>query len=591
MRPQSLTGQPVALAEGAFLRVFRPGAEEGGRYFLVERRTGEDGLGLPVPAWVVYLVDEDAGDNRSCAFPPEFHRPLVEVRAVVCPGAPCTARLDDATSPDLHDRDGTPTGLVLEFAGDAVRVRHESLPAARLERVRLSAVRDEGGPVQYLRLTLRNLDPENGTAVGLGLRAPDAVCTRDTALSVALAPGGSVTDSVAVALTPCLDPGPVSAETVIFTVFSADSAWSRSDTLAVPFNRPGLAGGVDARYAAVNLEPGRAAPWTLADSAWAVNGLAPFAHGELASPWISIPDDARLVLDHAWDLTALSPDVALDGVQVRLRRPLFPDVVLQPERGWGYTAERKTGNALAGFPVLSGAGSRRHVISLAAHAGDIARIVLRAAGDVLADGGSWTPARLTVAPAPGIAFALVPDPDDPHRLTAVTAAPGTSGVTLTLHEGPGVTTPVAATRTLPWSGLSVTGLGEAGPGSRRFTLIWTTEDGRTDAVEAALDLPPVRPGRGFLGFPYPNPLGRGSGQMWPIVSMDGDAPGDYTCILSTVAGRVAAVRRFRVDVPGTRLVPWDGRGDDGRNVPAGMYFLQVRRPDGTTNARKIVVLP
>jgi hypothetical protein len=84
---------------------------------------------------------------------------------------------------------------------------------------------------------------------------------------------------------------------------------------------------------------------------------------------------------------------------------------------------------------------------------------------------------------------------------------------------------------------------------------------------------------------------QGFRQEWPITIREGDPLGAYTCTVADVAGRILAERRVSVAVPGTRRVFWNGVGDDGREPPAGMYFLQVRRPDGTTNARKLVVLP
>jgi hypothetical protein len=511
------------------------------------------------------------------------------VRAVVCAGSPCTTRLDDGTSPGLRDGDGLPTGLVLDFSGNTVTVGQAMLPAARLVRVGMGEPRDAGGPVQDLLLTIRNLDPVNGTAVILDVVGLSGVCPADTERDVFLPPDATVVEIVAVPLTSCPGAG-TGNDTLIVTLVSADRSASRSDTVAAPFDHVGIAGSVDARYRAVNLAPPRAAPWTRDGVAWRVDALAPFADGELASPWFTVPADARLVLDHAWNLAALAPDAALDAVQVRLRRPLVPDVDLQPDLGWGFTAERKTGNALAGAEVLSGSGSRTHVVSLAPYAGDVACVVLRAAGDVEADGGVWAPERLEAAPTPALAFTLVRDAGDPRRLAAAASGPGAGGVVLTLYEGPGVTTPTAGVRSLPWEGDAETPLGTAGAGSRRFSLVWSTAAG-TNAVEAVFDLPPAGFGGGFLGPPYPNPVRQGFRQEWPITIREGDPLGAYTCTVADVAGRILAERRVSVAVPGTRRVFWNGVGDDGREPPAGMYFLQVRRPDGTTNARKLVVLP
>ena len=48
-----------------------------------------------------------------------------------------------------------------------------------------------------------------------------------------------------------------------------------------------------------------------------------------------------------------------------------------------------------------------------------------------------------------------------------------------------------------------------------------------------------------------------------------------------VAGRRVTTLR------GVSQVQWDGRGRDGRNVPAGVYFLRVRAGDETETRRVV----
>jgi hypothetical protein len=56
-------------------------------------------------------------------------------------------------------------------------------------------------------------------------------------------------------------------------------------------------------------------------------------------------------------------------------------------------------------------------------------------------------------------------------------------------------------------------------------------------------------------------------------------------------GGVLLETSVRIDQPGTRLIPWDGLDGEGRTISSGIYFLEARRPDGTRNGQRIVVLP
>jgi|GEM_PF-6554356 len=82
-----------------------------------------------------------------------------------------------------------------------------------------------------------------------------------------------------------------------------------------------------------------------------------------------------------------------------------------------------------------------------------------------------------------------------------------------------------------------------------------------------------------VGMPYPNP---GAGNLtWPVA---GISVGARVEVLDT-AGRLVR----RLSPAGRGVVLWDGRGADGRRVPAGVYFLRLR--DGDASAvRRIIRL-
>jgi M6 family metalloprotease-like protein len=596
IEPVFTLNAPVNLEDGTYLRVYRPGEERGPRYFLVERRTGDDGLGLTQESSVVYYVDEDTGDNRSCTGPR-----LVDVRDVVCRGSgACSVRLDDFTDPNLQDGDGVPTHVVLDFTTGTVVARHEALPMMRLERIRLLEPTTPPGQQeeQRIEVTVRNLDRVTSRSADLdvSLLGSGDVCPVLTG-SVwrnVLSPGEVLTDT-SWALVACapVTPLPEGSSLYTFALRETGTGFSRTDTVSLVANRVGLSDSLLASFTPSNLNPPRAEPWEWNPNTgmWGADSLDRFADGELLSPWFSVPAQARLLLDHVWDLTSLSPDVALDGGQVHLRRLLTSDAVVTPPLGWGHTAERKTGNALGGQEVLAGTGSRPHVLDLSGLEGEVVRIVLRVAGDVELGGGPWNVSRITVQPAPSVGFILTQDPFDDRNLLAETASPFEPAVELRLYEGPPATTPVDILGNQVWDGAGATLLGRAAGVEGRFELLWITESGEVDAYPAIFSFSSPTPSSGFLKNPHPNPVRQGETQDWTFLHADDAVPGFYEIRLLNVEGRLVYSLDVRVDATGERTVRWEGRDGTGREVPAGVYFLQVCRPDGRTDARKVVVVP
>ena len=75
------------------------------------------------------------------------------------------------------------------------------------------------------------------------------------------------------------------------------------------------------------------------------------------------------------------------------------------------------------------------------------------------------------------------------------------------------------------------------------------------------------------------------------VEVTGETLGPTRFFLFDVNGRRLVERTRRYDVPGRRELVWDGRDDAGRELAAGVYFLQCRRSDGSRSGRRVVVIP
>jgi hypothetical protein len=420
-----------------------------------------------------------------------------------------------------------------------------------------------------------------------------------------LGPGESATDS-SLTLAPCSLSGRLPREdvTIVLRSVSTGSFQSRDDTLVLPAAHVGISLEDFEQFTIRNLNPGRRVPWA---SVFARTGgpcpsdcpppvrylaenLDRLAYGELLSPWFSVPENGRLVMSHDWDLSSLSPDLALDAGQVRLRTLTRPDRVLSPPLGWGCTAERSIGNALGGSEVLSGRGGRQHVFDLREYPGEVARIVFVAAGDAEPSEGRWGLSGVLVRVAPPQAFALEEDPQSPGTLQAVTTSAPGPGIELRLFRGLRGISPTTEILRLPWTGDAETVLGRFQDPESRFELLWSDSTGSADARGAVFDLPVPDLPR-FLLAPSPNPVHRNDPQIWTVQLSDHGPPGVYELRLLRLDGGLVARRSLRIDVPGTRLIPWDGRDEEGRTISSGIYFLEARRPDGATNGQRVVVIP
>ncbi len=585
----------VSLDPGVFLRAYGPGAAAGPRYFLVERRTGANGLGLPSPATVVYFVNEEAVDNRSCT------RVLVELRAVACASeGACAVSLTDSSTPDLRDESDRPSGLALDLTATSARARAGDEVGLRLERVRLLPV-EAGGTRQRIELLIRNLDLERSVSADARFTALAGAANHPRLLENgwprSIPPGGALLDS-SWALEPFAPEGLLSPEpeALEFQLAAASGGSTWVDTLTFAAVETGIAAGGWTGFTSRSLDAAREDPWRREGAAWIAGPLARRAHGEVSSPWFTVPERGALAVDHAWDFVALSPDIALDGADLRVIPQTGPAVELLPPQGWGYRVERGTGNPLGGLEALSGKGDRIHVFDLAPWSGQTVRLSFRVAGDESRDASSWILRGASVASAPRVEGTLVLRPCDTGEPSLVGRLlgelPPGGADWIGLYTGPAWGTPpalLAEAENAQSISVSLRDLfaGDRSGLGKRCDLVWRI--GEAHGTSAATLLPP--PVERALLPPGPNPTRRGEGQTWVVSIAPGDRPGVYELALIAVTGRRILERELRIEEQGLREIRWDGRDAFGRVVPPGVYFLRCRRPDGTTESGRVVVLP
>ena len=595
MTPRFDQGSGVALSQGVFLRASDPGEENGPRYYLVDVRESGDGPAGSTPARVVYVVNEEAVDNRSCSNPPETYRPLVRVLGVVCPG-------DTACAQTFYQSCDLCPNVGFTFSGTTVHVQSGALPAVVLKGVSLDVPQLVSGKEQQrVVIAMRNVDTDASHKVLIEMFPlnPDSVCIAGASSWPGNLPPGA-TNAVETNLTPCTGTGlPRQDLSVIVRITDTIFNWSHEDTLVLPVNNVGLKSQF-CDYTGMSLDPQQENPWqgerpghcppppSCCTSVMTAT-LLPLSHAELVSPWFTVPSEGQLLFGNDWNLTALSADVALDAAQVRLRRPLGDDVVLEPPLGWGYTAERGVGDALGGQSVLSGSGFRASVFDLSSFRGQVVQLVFVVAGDAEASQSRWTVWLPTVTQAPQVSFSLEADPTHSGSLVAHSTSAFQPGVNLVLYRGLPAIVPTDTAFVGTWNGDARLALGHFEGAESRFELVWTDSTGAA-SVGAVFNLP-VTPAEHFLLAPSPNPVHNGEGQNWVLRVPDNAPPGNYTLRLVSLDGGVLLETSVRIDQPGTRLIPWNGQDGEGRTITSGIYFLEARRPDGVRNGQRIVVLP
>ncbi len=594
MTPRFDDGNGVALSQGVFVQASDPGQESGPRYYLVDYRESGDGPAGSTPARIVYLINEDAVDNRSCSNPPDSYRPLVRVAGIVCPA-------DPPCSQSYYQTCALCPNVGFTFSETTVHVQSGALPPIVLSRVQLGATQNNSGTEeQRVLLSVHNVDLDAGHSATIDVTTlnPDSVClTGPSNWQVAVGPNQTDVDS-SLTLVPCLGSGSLAQQdvSVIVRITDTNANWTHSDTLVVPSKKVGLKPSDQCSFQIRKIDPTRANSWKELphNPGSCPSGFHAFypvlSHEELLSPWFSVPHNGRLSVYALWDLSKLSPDVALDGGQVRLRRTVGADVLLEPPLGWGYTIERGVGNALGGQSALSGRGvGRLYAFDLSKFDGEIAQLVFVAAADAQDDVSLWIVEAPRVTPAPNVSFRLEEDPPGSGTLVAVTDSSPGPWTDFALYRGRPGLIPTETVATGHWTGASRTVLGTfEGPYSR-FELMWADSSIAASSVGAIFNLP-IKPAEHFLLAPSPNPVHNGEGQNWALRVPDNGPHGTYTLRLVSLDGGVLLEKSVRIDQPGTRLIPWDGLDGEGRTISSGIYFLEARRPDGARNGQRIVVL-
>ena len=106
---------------------------------------------------------------------------------------------------------------------------------------------------------------------------------------------------------------------------------------------------------------------------------------------------------------------------------------------------------------------------------------------------------------------------------------------------------------------------------------------RAAAARAAYFHPPGSLPSGASLFAMPNPAF--GVQLLPVRM--GPVGGTAFLRVFDLAGRLVRQGEFANLGPGLRWIEWDGRGQGGREVPAGPYFLQMRDPEGTRTVKVV----
>ena len=120
--------------------------------------------------------------------------------------------------------------------------------------------------------------------------------------------------------------------------------------------------------------------------------------------------------------------------------------------------------------------------------------------------------------------------------------------------------------------------------------------GRLNAYNALLTNVDVTPRGGggpavFLGPVVPNPLRAGDGgAAGATVSFHLPSAGDVALAVYDARGRRLAGLAAGPYDAGTHRASWDGRDDQGRRAPAGLYFV-AGTLSGVARSTRVVVLP
>lgn len=150
-----------------------------------------------------------------------------------------------------------------------------------------------------------------------------------------------------------------------------------------------------------------------------------------------------------------------------------------------------------------------------------------------------------------------------------------------------------------WTIGHIQGMGLIPPPTDQMRLRFVAEDvGGSSLVEAAIDnvivkaviLPPEPPPvatRLINAGPLPMRSGRGSLRI--LYDMSSNAPASLH-VYDILGRRIASLREVPYGV-GQHEAAWDGRDDEGRSVPGGVYFLRLSAPGESASTVRVPVVP
>ncbi|NNF07350.1 MAG: hypothetical protein HKN21_11365, partial [Candidatus Eisenbacteria bacterium] len=313
IEPSVLRLGDLDFADHPTIQVFPSGESDGPYAFVLEQRDGSDQLAVPFPGTLVYAIDQTQGDNR------DPFRPRVELRGAFPLGASVT--LNDVSGPSLKLPTGEPSGLSLQLGNGSVSLAYTT--ARLLKGVSLQPPQENLGVgflSQEIEVTWENLDEAPVTFVPQVQLAPlTDVFLRETVTgSMTLQSGESKSRRWIVE--------PLNAESFpSVTKQLTVQAGVEEERIAVALGRQGFD---RSKFPAFQAQNGF---WGYdAGEGWKLPTLPPQEIAELGSPVLTVPEKARLVLEHAWSIESEFQDIAVDAAQILLERQLASDRVLTP---------------------------------------------------------------------------------------------------------------------------------------------------------------------------------------------------------------------------------------------------------------------
>ncbi len=318
----------------------------------------------------------------------------------------------------------------------------------------------------------------------------------------------------------------------------------------------------------------------------------------LTSPRFIPEPGSVLRLIHAVDIHAFTPGTGSDGALVSYLDPEGDYTTLTPDGGYDGRVDGAVENPLHGREAFVSPGGLTDDdapvwrVDTFVFPEDLAggtRLEFRLASDRLRRGRGWLLGRMDLVADPGSPFAAAWDEarggvalswpwEMPERIS-VDASLDNGATWSPVWDGDVPAGQTADDMVIPAAQLALPdGYGDARVLLRGRIRIDLGEVVSRSALLGALATPPAL----SLGLPRPNPS---AGEVFLEVHTEA-----IGARLSAYDARARRVRNWWLP-NGAYLVSWDGRDDDGRRLPAGLYLLRLSVPDGAvTPTRKVVLL-